>query len=118
MHDGGRESGSSMRWGPESRPRLSPTAGLGIGAGALSAAVLTVGVVTGALPLGPLFTWLLSMAAAGVVAVAAVSFVQVRRLRAALAEERRRLRALMETPSDRPPGKFETAGASSFAVRH
>jgi len=43
--------------------------------------------------------------------------VQVRHLRATLAEERRR-RTFVETPADRPSSQFETADASSFAVRH
>ncbi|HYD65074.1 hypothetical protein [Azospirillum sp.] len=118
MRDGSRKGGAANWAIPEGRHRLSPAAGVGVGAGALSAAVLTVGAVSGALPLGPLFTWLLSMAAAGVVAIAAVSVVQVRRLRAALAEERRRLRALLDHPASQPPVSFETVEAGSFAARH
>lgn len=96
MFDQERKGGGRTDRALEGHRRLAPAAGIGVGAGAVSAAVLTIGAVSGALPLAPLFTWLLSMAAAAVVAVAAVSVVQVRRLRAALAEERRRLRAFMD----------------------
>lgn len=107
MLDDGRETGASTHGNTDHQARLSPLAGAGVGLCALSAALLTVGAVSGALPLGPLLTWLLSLAAAGVVVVALVSVAQVRRLRAALAEERQRLRALSDS-----------GDARSFAVRH
>lgn len=105
MLDSGQGRGVSTSWDPAER--VSPLAAAGVGACALSAAVLTVGVVSGAVPLGPLLTWLLSLAVAGVVAVALVSVLQVRRLRAALAEERR---------CQRTPG--ESRDPRSFAARH
>ncbi|HEY0832609.1 MAG TPA: lipopolysaccharide assembly protein LapA domain-containing protein [Azospirillum sp.] len=99
----------------ETLRRFWPAAsGLGIVVCALFAAVLTIGTVTGTLPVAPLFTWLLSLAAAGAVAVALVSALQVRRLRAALAEERRRLRALTQQRS----APSDSNRARSFAMRH